>query len=147
MAEAVRRSRIVFLKLMGKLFASVLTLFGVLSSCDVREIMVAYGPPEGLLFSGQVVSSSDSSAIPGIQLRLSSPDSSVVYGTSNSLEDGQFNLSVGYQYFPWPKSVLVNVTDTDGELNGSFASKDTLIFPDRDEEYQEFQIDFLLDKE
>jgi len=53
----------------------------------------------------------------------------------------------GTEFSPWPDTALVSATDIDGAENGSFISEDTLIIPDSDEEYQTFQIDFLMENE
>ena len=148
MAEAVRRSRINFLRLIGKVITSVLAFFGVLSSSScINGDMPTYGPPAGIYFQGQVLASEDSSSVIGIQVRLSNPDLSSVYGSAESTGGGDYYLYLEQNSPPWPDTVLVSATDIDGEENGSFISKDTLIIPHSDEEYQTFQIDFLLDKE
>ncbi|MCK5035731.1 MAG: hypothetical protein KAS73_07565 [Candidatus Sabulitectum sp.] len=148
MAEAVRRSRLVFLNLTAKIFTSVLAFLGVLSGSGcINGDMPTYGPPAGVYFQGQVLAFEDSSSVNGVQVQLSNPDLSSVYGTTQSNPDGKYYLYLEQDSPPWPDTVLVSATDVDGEANGSFAPKDTLIFPDSDEEYQEFQIDFLLDKE
>ncbi len=146
MAEVVRKSKFLFLKLIAKLFASVLSLLGVVSGCSGGDAPT-YGPPAGVYFQGMIVSSEDSSSVNGIQVQLSKPDLSSVYGTTLSSENGDYYLYLEENSPPWPDSVLVSTTDIDGEANGSFAPQDTLIFPDSDEEYQEFQIDFVLEEE
>jgi len=142
-AETIRRSKLAFLKFLAKLISFALALFGVLSSC-YENGMVAYGPPTDLEVFGRVYSAEDSSHVNGIQIQLSSPDLSTVYNTTLS------NADRGYWLFmntspPWPDSILVTATDIDGEENGSFAQKDTLILPDIDEDYQSFEVDFILD--
>ncbi|MCD4707583.1 MAG: radical SAM-associated putative lipoprotein [Candidatus Sabulitectum sp.] len=146
MAEAVRSGRIVFLRLISKLFASALSLAGILSCCDsVAE--PTYGPPATLYFSGQTSSAADSSSIAGIQIQIASPDSSIDYSTSLSDENGQYQQFIENEFYPWPDTVRVIATDIDGDQNGLFAAKDTLLFPERDQEFQEFQINFYLEKE
>ena len=146
MAEAVRKRKFVFLKLIAKLFASVLSLLGVVSGCSGGDAPT-YGPPAGVFFQGRVFSSEDSSSVNGIQVQLTNSDLSLVYGTTESSGTGDYYLYLEDDSPPWPDSILVSATDIDGEANGSFAPKDTLIFPDSDEEYQEFQIDFVLEEE
>ncbi len=148
MAEAARSSRLIFLKLIAKLFTSVLAFFGVLSGSGCTNgFMPAYGPPTGVYFQGQVRASEDSSSVTGIQVQLSNPDLSSVYGTAHSGEYGNYYLPLEQNSPSWPDTVLVSATDIDGEANGSFLPKDTLIIPDSDDEYQEFYVDFLLENE
>lgn len=144
MAETIRRSKLAFLKFLAKLISFALALFGVLSSC-YEDSMVAYGPPTGLTVYGDVFSSEDSSLVQGIQIQLSNLDMSTVYNTTYSNENRGYDLYMDGYSPPWPDTILVTATDIDGDTNGSFASKDTLILPDIDEEYQEFIIDFSLD--
>ena len=146
MAEAVRKSKFLFLRLMAKLFASVLSLLGIVSGCGGLDAPT-YGPPAGVYFHGIVVSAEDSSSVTGIQVQLTNPDLTMVYGTTESSGTGNYYLYLEENSPPWPDSILVRATDIDGEANGSFAPKDTLILPDSDEEYQEFQIDFVLEEE
>ena len=147
MAEAARKGKLMFLKLIAKLFASILPMLGVVSGCSGVDPMPTYGPPAGVYFQGLVLASEDSSSVSGIQIRLSNPDSTLAYGSTLSEADGNYYLYLEESSPPWPDTVLVSATDIDGEANGSFMSKDTLIFPDSDEEYQEFQINFYLEEE
>ena len=148
MAEAARRSRLIFLKLISRLFTSVLAFFGVLSGSGcINGDMPTYGPPAGVYFQGRIRASEDSSSVTGIQVQLTNPGLSAVYGTAESNEHGDYYLPLEQESPPWPDSILVSATDIDGEANGSFLSKDTLIIPDSDDEYQEFYVDFLLENE
>lgn len=47
-------------------------------------------------------------------------------------------------YSPWPDSLRLIATDIDGELNGSFAEKDTILLPDISEEYVNFHVDLYM---
>ena len=135
MAEAVRKSRLMFLKLMAKLFASVLTLFGVLSSCEnSREIIAPYGV-QGVTIYGKTYSSGDSSSIAGIQIKLSNPDSAVEYAETTSDDSGFYALEIHTYEITLPDSILLTATDIDGVENGSFASKDPLLYVEEDEYY------------
>ena len=134
MAEAVRKSRLVFLKLMAKLFASVLTLFGVLTSCGRGEIMAPYGV-QGVSIHGKTLSSIDSSSIAGIHIELSSADSSVEFDDTFSDDSGFYHLGIDTYEITFPDSVRLTATDIDGAENGSFASKDTLLYVEEDEYY------------
>lgn len=134
MAEAVRKSRLMFLKLMAKLFASVLTLFGVLTSCGKGEIMAPYGV-EGVTIHGKTLSSEDSSGIAGIQIKFSNADSTVEFAETISYSSGQYQLFVDTYENTLPDSIRLTATDIDGAENGSFASKDTLLYHDGSECY------------
>ncbi|MCK5133089.1 MAG: hypothetical protein KAR40_13160 [Candidatus Sabulitectum sp.] len=81
MAEAIRKGRLAFLEQFAKLFASVLSISGVLSSgCDL--VSADYGPPgSNLSVYGRTYSSEDSSTVMGLEIRLTSPDSTVDYGS------------------------------------------------------------------
>lgn len=141
MAEVVRKGRMHCLRLIGKLFASVLGFAGVLSSACV-PVRVDYGPPEpALCVYGRTFSAEDSSSVIGLDIKLTSPDSLVNYG-SDIAYDGYFSFYLeSADYTPWPDSLRLIATDIDGELNGSFAEKDTILLPDINEEYIEFNID------
>ncbi len=144
MAEAVRKGRIHCLRLIGKLFASVLGFVGVLSSACV-PVRVDYGPPEpAISVYGRTFSAQDSSSVIGLDIKLTSPDSTVDYG-SVIADDGYFSLYLeSADYSPWPDSLRLIATDIDGELNGSFAEKDTILLPDINEEYVDFHVDFYM---
>ncbi len=94
MAETVRKSKLTFLKLVAKLFASVLGLIGVLSGCDT--LSADYGVESvGVSVFGHTVSSFDSSYIEGIQVSLSNTDSTVHYDTAVTGEAGSFHVDRG----------------------------------------------------
>ena len=143
MAEAVRKSKLVFLKLIAKLFASVLTLFGVLTSCGKGEIMAPYGI-EGVTIHGKTLSSGDSSSIAGIQIKLSNADSSVEFAETTSDFGGVYILYVDTDEITLPDSIRLTATDIDGAENGSFASRDTLVYLD---ESQDYDINFFLQED
>lgn len=145
MAETIKRSRLAFLKLLAKLISSVLFMAGVLSSC-YKSSNVVYGPPSALFVFGNVLSAEDSSSIEGIEIKLSNPDMSTVYNTTLSNNQYGFDIYMDGQSSPWPDSILVTATDIDGEDNGSFTAKDTLLLPDTNAEYQEFDVNFVLEE-
>ena len=142
MAEAVRRSKVQFLKFVAKLFTSILSLLGVVSGCDT--LAAAYGV-EGIFLSGSTFSSEGSIKIPGIQITLSNIDSTEVFDEYITDENGFFNIFAELEQVSDTDSLRLRATDIDGEANGSFAQKDTLILPDIDEDYQSFEVDFILD--
>ncbi len=128
MAEAIRNGRTALLRLSGKLFAAVLSLVGVLSGCGNPHDAPAYGPPSaGLDVCGQICSASDSSLIAGIEVKLTSTDSLSDFSVNTTDSNGNYNLNMGAEYYPWPDSVRLVAADIDGEQNGSFLSRDTLI--------------------
>lgn len=144
MAEKIRNGRMHCLRLIGKLFASVLGLTGVLSSACL-PVSADYGPPEpAISVYGRTFSAEDSSSVVGLEIKLTSPDSLVNYG-SVIADDGYFSLYLeSADYYPWPDSLRLIATDIDGELNGSFAEKDTILLPDVNEEYVDFHVDFFM---
>ena len=128
MAEAVRNGRTAILRLSGKLFAAVLSILGVLSCSGNPQATPDYGPPPiGLDVWGRIGSASDSSWIPGIEVKLTSIDSLYGYGADTTYSGGGYRLKMGVEYYPWPDSVRLVATDIDGDQNGSFLSKDTLL--------------------
>ncbi len=144
MAEAAKNGRKALLRLIGKLLASVLSLLGVLSGCNT---MMSPSPDYGVLgvlAMGQIHSAVDSNTIAGIQVKLSSPDSIVNYAADTSSSGGDYYLRMGMEYYPWPDSVRLTASDIDGSVNGSFQWKDTLLFLESGQEYQEILIDFYL---
>lgn len=143
MAEAVRKSKLYFLKLIAKLFASLLSLFGVLSSCDYDRVTATYGI-EGVHFHGYTFSSGDNSNIPEIQVKLSSIDSTVEFAETTSDSSGSYYLGIDTDEITLPDSVLLTATDIDGEENGSFISKDTLLVLDESEFGLVYDINFFL---
>ena len=150
MAEAVRYGRTALLRLSGKLFAAVLSLVGVLSGCGNPHDAPAYGPPSaGLDVCGQICSASDSSGITAIEVKLSTKDSLIDFDRYTTYTSGGYLLQMGTQYYPWPDSVLVIATDIDGDLNGSYLSKDTLISLDdleNPDDYIYIDIDLYLEE-
>ena len=129
MAETARRARRNLLELMGKISGALLAALGVISSgCGYDP--VAYGIPPAVSISGDIVSGEDK--IQGIQVRMVSPVSSGVLDSFESDENGHFWLSADMSYFSPPDSVMVQARDVDGELNGSFLPRDTLLFFDDD---------------
>ncbi len=129
MAEAVRKGRTAFLRLTGKVFAAVLSLVGVLScSSGNPEAPPTYGPPSaGLYVWGITKSASDSNSIAGIEVKLTSTDSLHEYLADTTDSSGYYDLNMGAEYYPWPDSVRLVATDIDGDQNGSFLSRDTLL--------------------
>jgi len=143
MAEAVRKSKLEFLKLFAKIFASILSLLGILSSCGRGETMAPYGV-EGVYIHGKTISSADSSSIAGIQIKLSSPDSTIDFAEATSDSDGRYLMFADANEITLPDSVRLTAADIDGAENGSFASKDTLLFLEEDQYYD---IDFFLQED
>ncbi|MCD4707582.1 MAG: radical SAM-associated putative lipoprotein [Candidatus Sabulitectum sp.] len=140
--EAVRKGQIVYLRSFGKLFASVLSLLGILSGCSMAP---DYGVPSvEVRIDGQIRSAEDSSYVQGIQVRLSSPDSSFDYSEYTTIWNGSYELFMGSEYFPWPDSVRLTATDIDGTENGFFEGKDTLLFLESHMEFISFDVDFYL---
>ena len=128
MAEAVRKGSTALLRLSGKLFAALLSLLGVLSCYGNPQDAPAYGPPPvGLYVWGRTCSTSDSSWIAGIEVKLTSTDSLYDYGADTTDSNGGYRLIMGAEYYPWPDSVRLVATDIDGRQNGSYLSRDTLI--------------------
>ncbi len=143
MAEAVRKSKLAFLKLVAKLFASVLSLIGVLSGCDTFS--ADYGVESvGVSVFGHTVSSVDSSYIEGIQVSLSNTDSTMHYDTAVTGEAGYYNLYIDAMYISLPDTLRIVTADIDGAENGLFAAADTLLEIDPDQLEQELQIDVIL---
>lgn len=139
MAEAARQSKLVFLKFIAKLFASVLSLFGVLTSCG-NNVTAPYGV-EGFFIQGKTISASDLKGIPGIQISVSNPESAEVFAETLTQSHGSYSLHVDPNEVALPDSILLTATDIDGEENGSFISKDTLLY---NHESQDYYIDFSL---
>ena len=144
MAETVRKSKLMFLKIFAKLFASILSLLGVISGCET--ISADYGV-EGVFISGQTLSAADSTNIPGIQVKLSSNDSTEVFGETIADQSGYFNLSVGTGQISLPDSVRLTATDIDGEENGSFAEKDILFYMEEQEDYSSYYINLYMQED
>lgn len=142
MAEAVRKSRLLFLKFLAKLFASTLSLLGVLSGCDT--LAADYGV-EGVYIGGTTFTAEGSLEIPGIQITLSSIDSTEVFDEYITDENGFFNIFAELNQLSDTDSLRLRATDIDGEVNGSFATKDTLLFYDSYEGPQEFDINLFLE--
>ena len=130
MADAVRNGRITLLRLSGKVFAAVLSLVGILScSSGNPEAPPTYGPPSpGLYVWGQISSANDSSRIAGIEVKLTSTDSLYDYEADTTYSIQYYGLYMGEEYYPWSDSVRLVATDIDGDLNGSYLSRDTLLF-------------------
>ncbi len=144
MAEAVRKSKFVFLRLIAKLLAYALTLFGVLSSCGDR-VTAAYGI-EGVSFYGSTLSSQDSSGIAGIQVKLSSADSSATFGETVSDSLGSYALFFDDE-ITLPDSIRLTATDIDGPENGSFLEKDTLLYYEESQYGTVYRIDLHLQED
>ena len=129
MAEAARKARRNLLELMGKISGALLAALGVITS-GCGNMPADYGVPPAVSISGDIVSGEDK--IQGIQVRMVSPISSDVLDSFESDENGHFWLSADMSYFSPPDSVMVQARDVDGELNGSFLPRDTLLFFDDD---------------
>ncbi len=142
MAETIKRSKLAFLKFVAKLFTSILSLLGVVSGCDT--LAADYGV-EGIFLSGSTFSSESSIKIPGIQITLSNIDSTEVFDEYITDENGFFNIFAELEQVSDTDSLRLRATDIDGEANGSFATKDTLLFYDFYEGPQEFNVNFYLD--
>lgn len=128
MAEAVRIGRTAILRLSGKLFAAVLSILGVLSCSGNPQATPDYGPPSiGLDVWGRTGSASDSTWIDGIEIKLTTADSLSDFRVDTTGSGGYFLLHMGEEFYPWPDSVRLVATDIDGDQNGSFLSRDTLL--------------------
>ncbi len=140
MAEVVKKSKLLFLKFIAKLFAAVLSLLGVLSGCGNGEIMAPYGV-EGFFIQGKTISASDLKGIPGIQITVSNPESTEVFAETSTQSQGSYSLHIDPDEVVLPDSILLTAADIDGEENGLFISKDTLLY---NHESQDYYIDFSL---
>ena len=140
MAEVVKKSKLLFLKFIAKLFAAVLSLLGVLSGCGNGEIMAPYGV-EGFFIQGKTISASDLKGIPGIQITVSNPESTEVFADTLTQSYGDYFIPIDTDEVTLPDSIRLTATDIDGEENGSFIARDTLLSSDGSQDYY---IDFSL---
>lgn len=115
------------LRITGRLVAVALGCLGVLSGCDPPDAPT-YGV-SGVFISGRTLSLSaaDSARITGIQIRLTSADSTQGYSADTTDSNGFYYMYMGTEYFPWPDSVRLIATDIDGPLHGSFAGRDSVL--------------------
>jgi|GEM_PF-2086969 len=141
MVESFEAFRKGILRLCGRLLASSLSLLGVLSSsCLIAP--VAYGVPPALYIHGRIIS--DSTAVQGVGVEALSSDSSIVFSSEVSGENGSYSLVLYYhEYYPWPDTILVRATDIDSTLNGLFLPSDTLLtsIPDAENYYLSVSFD------
>jgi hypothetical protein len=127
------------LRVLSRILGFILSLFGMISSsCGFAP---DYGVPSILSISGSV--SSDNVSIQGIRVRTTGTDSSLVYASELTSEDGLYYMYPDLD-FPWPDTIRVAVTDIDGELNGSFLPEDTLLISIPYEEHVDLNVDFRL---
>lgn len=139
MAEVVKKSKLAFLKFIARVFASALSLFGVLTSCG-NNVTAPYGV-EGVYIQGRVVSASDSKGIQGIEISVSNLEATEVFADTLTQSYGDFFIRIDTDEVTLPDSIRLTATDIDGEENGSFIARDTLLSGDGSQDYY---IDFSL---
>lgn len=144
MGEMVRKSNLQFLKFTARFFASILSLLGVLSGCD-SGLTAPYGV-EGTSLNGKVVSASDHTVIPGIQMSVTNAEGTEVFDDMLTSEDGVYGFSFLNDEVELPHAFLLTASDIDGDENGSFASKDTLLYTNVPGSVY-YEIDFSLEEE
>jgi len=127
MAEVIRTAGTGFLKFTGRLFAAFLSTVGVLSSCNPMAAPTYGVEVFGIQVFGETRVSADTTAISGIEVRLLTVDYLVEHDVCISGSSGAYELSTGPDFYPWPDSIRLIASDIDGELNGSFLEKDTVL--------------------
>lgn len=113
------------LNLKSRILLAILSILGF--SCDPDESLVEYGMPNAdFKVNGTIVDEVSLEKISNIQVIITDPLSSAINGdTAYSDENG--NYEVGLNTWPSATAFFLKFTDVDGERNGQYLQKDSLV--------------------
>jgi len=120
----IKNIKLWFLKRHNSLIGFGLSILGVsaacsISSCEYGAPAVEYGVPHAtFVVKGTVVSDQDSTPIQSIRVVLE-------HDTAYTDPSGQYRVE--HSSFPDSQTLMVQFEDTDGEINGSFNARDTIV--------------------
>ncbi len=138
MPEAVFSARRKLFRYVDRLTGFILGLLGVISvSCGIEP--VAYGPPDGCFITGLV--KDNGTAVQGIEINVQSPDSSIIYHSTETSSDGAYWADL----YEWPDSLLITASDIDGPDNGSYLPEGKYITDIPEEGSLYYTVDFELE--
>jgi hypothetical protein len=120
----LRNIQIRLLRHAATIFGSLLSFLGVISAA-CGETPTDYGMPLAVYVSGGIESGGQ--RIQGIQVRMLSTDSTTVFESTATGTSGSYCIWAELLHFSLPDSVIIEVTDVDGEENGLFLPSDSLL--------------------